>query len=263
MREFVDLKEIYANEILDSENYQILYLYNSQSEIEELKKTHFCKPWYTEGLKHGVPYVTLFKKGQKAMMSDVPMEKITNQDFINKANGNVFIGGLGIGLIVFPLLRDKDIKSVTIMELDEGLISILEPIFKKHDPDNKLTIIHGNVFESNDLIGDKKFDSIYFDIWISIMADNFKEMETLHFLYAKNLNTNNLKSFIDSWCFEYCKKIHFQTEDFKKYIQQQFPNKTVDIEREILFLNGAPVEGLMITDNYLNSKHRYSIDYLV
>lgn len=257
MRHFIDLKNIYDNNTLRSENYTLYYTQLSQENIDNLKREHYAKPWYTEELMADTPYLTLFRNGQKIMMSDAPMEKITNQHFIDNANGDVLIFGLGIGLIVFPLLNDPDIKSITIMEFDPGLIDMVGPIIKKYDTSNKLNILYGDAFTSQDLIADKKFDTIYFDIWISIVADNFKEMLKLHSLYSNNLNTNNPKAFMDSWCFDYCKKLDWQTNEFIQFLKKEFPDKTIDVENEKLFIGGEPMDHLVINDNYLNSQHRF------
>jgi len=258
MREFVDLKSIYADNHLDSENYSVYYSYTSEEELKELKEINYAKPWYTNGLKADTPYVTLFKNGHKVMMSDVPMEKETNQHFIDSANGNVLICGLGLGLIIFPLLQDQAITNITVIELDSGLIEMVGPIIKQHDHFCKLNIIEGDAFSKNDLIGEKIFDTIYFDIWISIMADNFREMKMLHSMYHSNLNTANPNCFIDSWCYDYCKKLEWQTSELIEFLKKEHPDKTIDIEREVLFINGEPMNHVTINDALLNSKHRFS-----
>lgn len=257
MREFVDLKTIFKDEKLNSENYSIYYSVTSDEELNNLKSIHYSKPWYTEGLKSNFPYVTLFKNGNKVMMSDVPMEKITNKNFIDNANGDVLIFGLGIGLIIFPLLQDKNINTITVVEYDLGLIEMVGPIIKKHDVFNKVKIIYGDAFLSKDKIENKLFDTIYFDIWISIMADNFKEMEYLRLMYKDKLNTLNEKSFMDFWCYEYCKKINWQTSEFIISLKKQFPKSTIDVEKEVLFIDGEPMNHLTINDSFLNSRHRF------
>mgnify|MGYP000786328328 FL=1 len=42
-------------------------------------------------------------------MSDTPMEKETNRDFVHNAHGNVLIGGLGIGLIILAIQNKEDV----------------------------------------------------------------------------------------------------------------------------------------------------------
>ncbi len=61
-------------------------------------------------------YVKLIISGE-LVMSDTPYEMNTNQKFINKAHGNVLIGGLGIGLLIknlIPKIESGEIKHITI-----------------------------------------------------------------------------------------------------------------------------------------------------
>jgi hypothetical protein len=80
--------------------------------------------WLTMGLKSDFPYVRLVKKGEGVMMSDTPMERNTNYHILDKANGDVLIFGLGIGLIILPLLRKENVKSITVVELYQDLIDV-------------------------------------------------------------------------------------------------------------------------------------------
>ena len=63
-------------------------------------------------------YTNLYVDGS-IMMSDTPMEQGTNLEFIRKAHGDVLIGGLGIGLILYNLREKVDkgiVTSITVME---------------------------------------------------------------------------------------------------------------------------------------------------
>jgi hypothetical protein len=264
MRHFIDLKEIYKNEVLDSENYQIFYSSISEKEFEEMKKRNFSKPWYYDGIQPNFPYVTLYKKGQKVMMSDVPMEKSTNQNFINKANGDVLIFGLGLGLIILPLLQDEEISSITVVEIDEGLINLVKPILDKYDSHKKLKIIKEDAFNFHTkLINGEKFDSIYFDIWISITADNTEEMLKLGSIYHKFINEKNKNSFIDYWCFDYCRKLYLSTRDFIMLLKSECPDMDFKVSKEILYINGKQIENIRLNGEFFAMKHRYYLNDLI
>lgn len=264
MREFKDLGKLYLTHLnqdglLESTNYTIGFSSFSHEQLQQLQKEHSFTPWLYNSAVVGYPYITLFHKDGYTMMSDVPMEKETNQDFINRANGHVLIGGLGLGLIILPLLECDDIQSVTVIESDPGVIEIVSPILKSVDANEKLRIIHGNLFESNSIFEDNQFDSIYFDIWPTIVADNFLEMEYLNSLYANKLNLSNDKCTIDSWCYDYCKKIYVQTMDFKEFVMREHPGKDVVISKKSLYIEGVKQPDIVVDENYLNSKHRYSL----
>lgn len=208
MRKYIDLKEVYSKHLqepLVSENYSIEYASFSPENLAEFEKNN-KDIWLYEGLVAYFPYVCLVKDKKYTMMSDVPMEKATNQNFLNNANGNVLIGGLGIGLIIFPLLNDESIKSITVVELDKGLIDIVGPIIKEYDINNKVKIINADIFQSINDFEDSSLDAIYFDIWPRIIGENFPEMEKLNSLYECKLNKENDNSFMDSWCYDHCEK---------------------------------------------------------
>jgi spermidine synthase len=148
------------------------------------------------------------KKGEGVMMSDTPMERNTNEAFIQKANGDVIIFGLGLGLLILPLLNNKEVTSILVVELYQDLIDVVEPILKKYDLENKLTIVQGDCFEFHKTIPkERKFDCVYGDIWISISSDNYEEMKTLTKNWKNRINRQNQNSFIDHWMMKHIKNV--------------------------------------------------------
>ena len=94
------------------------------------------------------------------VMSDTDMEKRSNTHVIQNAHGNVLIAGLGLGMIILPLLEKPEVKSITVIEKNLDVIKLVHPYLKC----DKLTVINADIFEWKP---DKstKFDCIYFDIW--------------------------------------------------------------------------------------------------
>jgi spermidine synthase len=121
---------------------------------------------------------------------------LSNQKFIDNSKGDVIIFGLGIGLIVYPLLQDDDIKSITIIEIDKELIDQTSYLLLESDTKSKLSIINQNAFQYED---NKKYDTIYFDIWPLINKEAFKEMKILSERFSKNLKDGG---WMDSWLSE-------------------------------------------------------------
>jgi len=119
------------------------------------------------------------------VMSDAEFEKMTNREFVNVARGNVLIAGLGIGMIVIPLLKDKGVKKITIVEKEKDVIDLIFSKVKKHDKSNKLEVIHSDIFEL-ELPKEQKFDVIYFDIWDNVCGDNYQQMKDLKKKFRKN-----------------------------------------------------------------------------
>ena len=149
-------------------------------------------------------YIILDIKGKGIMMSDTPMEKRTNEDFVKKANGRVFIAGLGIGLIIHNLkskIQSGEVSEVVVFELEQDVIDLVAPYFQNE----KIKIIKQDIFQYEPK-PDDVFDTIYFDIWETISDDNLDEMLFLHKNWKGNLNKENERSFIDSWLKKYLEK---------------------------------------------------------
>lgn len=203
-RNYIDLNTIYNQELV-SKTYTIntISLTKEQVMMEMIRNSHSY--FMVAGLKWDFNYVRLIKKQGGVMMSDTPMERNTNKGFLRSANGDVLIFGLGLGLIVFPLLEDESVKSITIVELYQDLIDIVQPKIEARDKHGKVKIIQGDCF-THEFPKGQKFDTIYFDIWIDICSDNYEEQKKLHRRYSKNLNRSNPNHFMDSWMRDHYKR---------------------------------------------------------
>jgi len=117
-------------------------------------------------------YVQLNINGQ-LMMSDTSMEKRSNSHFVHEARGRVLIAGLGIGMVLLPILKKDEVESVIIIEKYQDVIDLV----KIESP--KLKILCDDIFQWKPEKG-SKFDTIYFDIWPDIKTTNLEEMSKLH-----------------------------------------------------------------------------------
>jgi hypothetical protein len=128
------------------------------------------------------------------MMSDTPMEWRTNLAFIGRAHGHVLIGGLGLGMVLPPILAKTSVKSVTVLEKSTHVLKLVRPYYKHR----KLRVVEADVFT---WVPDKnqKFDTIYMDIWFDTCADNLDEMRALRAHYYGWLNAKNRMSNFRCW----------------------------------------------------------------
>lgn len=205
--DYTDLHTIYPTEPLVSPTYTIDSIVLTQDDVHLQQMRNFRNSWLTRGLKADFKYIRLVKNGEGIMMSDTPMERNTNKGFILDANGDVIVFGLGLGLVIIPLLKKKNVKSVLVVELYQDLIDLVYPILKKHDTENKLSVIQGDCFEVHKSIPkEQKFDSVYGDIWIEICTDNYEEMKILTKNWKNRINRENSNAFIDHWMKGYLKK---------------------------------------------------------
>jgi spermidine synthase len=214
---YTDLHTIYPTEELKSETYTINSFVLTEEKIRFEEIRNYRNSWLTRGLKADFPYVRLIKNGDGVMMSDTPMERNTNKEFIQKANGDVIIFGLGLGLVIIPLLKKENVTSILVVELYQDLIDLVEPILKQHDLEDKLTIVQGDCFEfHNKMPKGRKFDSIYGDIWIDIDTDNYEQMKTLTKNWKNRVNRENKESFITHWMKDHL-KYEIQKEKRNRY----------------------------------------------
>lgn len=145
-------------------------------------------------------YVRLQIDGE-LFMSDTPMELNSNSGIIEKANGSVLIGGLGIGLLLLNLqekLNDGTITEIVVVENNKDVIDLVGPYYKNP----KIKIHHADIF---DLVEDpafkgRKFDTIYLDIWASLNEDVYEEMKVLQRAFKRRfLNKENPDCYINCW----------------------------------------------------------------
>ena len=191
MREYINLMNVYPNKI-EFGNY-VVYQLLSTNYIDS-KVLNFYN--YSNDLEQE-PAVCLSNKSNECIMSSNLFERLTNQNFINSAKGDVIIFGLGLGLILFPLLEDEEINSITVIDNSIDIINTIGPIIKNYDVNDKLTIINGDVFTYYQQLNDAKFDVAYFDYWNIVDSTIQTDMETLKELYKNNIKETGQ---IMYWC---------------------------------------------------------------
>jgi hypothetical protein len=154
-------------------------------------------PWdRLEGRCHGQPltkpqYTRLFVGGQ-LFMTDAEFELETNELFVSKAKGDVLIAGLGIGLILAPVISKDTVKSVTVIENNLDVINLVYPQYDSP----KLGIVNQDIFFFKPARG-QKFDTIYFDIWPNICSDYCLEITKLKSRFRTDLAKDG---WMGAWC---------------------------------------------------------------
>lgn len=136
---------------------------------------------------------TLLMIDRNIVMSDTDMERESNLKIIEKANGKVLIGGLGIGMVLHNIVSKPEVTSVDVVEINKNLLELVSPFFK-HE---KVNIIEGDIFNFN--CNGTKYDTIYFDVWNDICTDNLDEIKKLHNKFKHKLNRQNPNCFMNSW----------------------------------------------------------------
>lgn len=114
--------------------------------------------------KNQFPYLVLLE-GNVVWMSITPHEINTMKESIEEAYGDVLVYGLGLGYYAYMCSLKDSVKSVTIVEADDSVITLFKQyILPQFEHKDKITIIKQDAIihskESN-----KKYDYTFADIW--------------------------------------------------------------------------------------------------
>lgn len=143
--------------------------------------------------------------GGSCMMSDTQMEQRTNRDAVKLAHGDVLIGGLGIGMIVLPMLEDPTVDTVTVIEKHQDVIDLVAPTLKAWpNGGQKLTVLQGDVKTWRPATKGRHWDLIYFDIWIGLCTDQVDEMKALHLAFRPHVRAGGR---VTSWEYEHLRDL--------------------------------------------------------
>jgi spermidine synthase len=137
------------------------------------------------------------------MMSDLSYERTTCLDIVERAHGNVLIAGLGLGMILHPILENADVRDVIVVEKYRDVIDLISPTLPKS---NRLSIVMADIFEWLPP-RDASYDVIWFDIWPDIVPERLAEMTFLHKRFATFLNRSNRGHWMNSWHYEETQEI--------------------------------------------------------
>lgn len=179
------MKLVYYTNVLDrikpAEMPTARIVHDSPDEITRLEAALNKQPLNRE------KYCRLFVEN-RLMMTDAEFERATNTKVIQRAKGNVLIAGLGIGLILDPII-DKA-SSVTVIEKNADVIKIVAPAFPS------VNVIHADIFDWRPK-RNSRYDVIYFDIWPEIYRGDLKQALQLQKKFARYLKKGG---YMASWC---------------------------------------------------------------
>lgn len=147
----------------------------------------------TWGLEAGT-YCRL-RRGRRIMMTDTWIERRTNQEVLRKANGDVLLAGLGIGMILLPIQEKPEVRKIYVVEKEA---EVIELVWDQLLVNGKCTIIQGDIHEVVFPAG-TRFDTIYFDIWDGCCGDYYEETKGLFRRFKYQLNRANPNAWMGSW----------------------------------------------------------------
>jgi spermidine synthase len=140
---------------------------------------------------------------QECMMSDLAYERATCLEVVRRAHGEVLIAGLGLGMILHPILSQPDVRHVTVVEKYQDVVDLICPTLPRTDA---LALVTADIFDWRPPRG-HRFDVIWFDIWPDVAPSRLEEMAGLHRRFAPYLNRRNPRCWMDSWHREETRRI--------------------------------------------------------
>ena len=138
-------------------------------------------------------YARLTIKGH-LWMSDTTMERRSNFGVVQAAHGRVLIAGLGLGMLLKPILENPKVTEVVVIEKFADVIALIAP----HFDSPKLKVILGDIYEWRPAKGEV-FNTIYFDIWPDVTTDSLADINKLHRAFARYKDKDDMRVWMDSW----------------------------------------------------------------
>ena len=126
-------------------------------------------------------YMRLEHARRGVVMSNTPMEVLTNREAYRAAHGKVLVNGLGMGMLLEGLLRKKEVQSVRVVEIDRDVIDLVAPRFADHP---KFELVQADAFTYRPAKGEL-FDYAWHDIWDDFSVENLSQMKQLVARYRK------------------------------------------------------------------------------
>ena len=94
------------------------------------------------------------------IMEDTESEANQAHNFLSAATGDVLLAGLGLGMVIKPLLDNESVTSITIVEKFQEVIDL---VWKNTPQSDKVELIKDDIYSWEPK---KKFDVAWFDSWI-------------------------------------------------------------------------------------------------
>lgn len=126
-------------------------------------------------------------EGDKGWMSDSPQEVEQHTRQLAKARGRVLVGGLGIGLAVAILARNRKVREIVVVEKSPDVVRLVAPhaweFVKSRARGVSLAVLNTCLFEYLKMNHTSSFDFAFLDIWMptgqTVLADTVLPLRKL------------------------------------------------------------------------------------
>ena len=142
-------------------------------------------------------YVRLGINGS-VMMSNTPTELRESELPVARAHGRVLIAGLGLGVMLHPILAKEEVEHVTLVEISKDVIDLVQPSLQEHIDAGRLTIICADFREWVPKRG-TRYQCVWIDIWQDICSDQLPLAKALTKKYKRRLEKGDGDPWVDTW----------------------------------------------------------------
>lgn len=121
-----------------------------------------------------------------------------------KRGGRILINGLGLGMIMIPILECKEIRKITVVEISTDVLNLVAPSYQ--DERIEFIIADALIFKPTGM----RFTVVWHDIWDNICSDNLPGMHKLHRKYGR------ISDWQGSWARYECESQLRESKRFEK-----------------------------------------------
>ena len=166
--------------------------------------------------------------GDVLFMTDTGHERFSSLPLIDNARGHVLVTGLGLGMVLLPLLDNPEVESVCIVENNGDVAQLVLPplveyIGKRYGVQTRsrdVCISLGDAWTwdpfKETIKKGQKFDTIFHDIWATFGPELLPEFRKLKRRYRKWLKKGG---WMGCWAEETCRQL--RREEIRKFREVQ------------------------------------------
>lgn len=125
--------------------------------------------------------------GEFIMSNSNAMLKIY-KPYLDEFNGEVLISGMGLGVLILPLINDDTVTKIDIVEKDLDIINyVYTNRIKNLDISNKINVINDDIFTFTTT---NNYDYILLNHWVKPDDITLTEVSSLQSKFTNNLKEN-------------------------------------------------------------------------
>lgn len=136
-------------------------------------------------------------------MTDTAHERLSSLPLVENAHGHVLISGLGLGMVLPPVLQKKSVTQVTVLEKSCDIIKLVGKRFTHP----KLTILEEDVFFYKPPADSPRYDVVFHDIWPHVCDGNLPQMTVLKRRFVHWMNKKNPRRWQGCWAEGTCRDL--------------------------------------------------------